>query len=114
MKSIADWRLRIADWSFRSRVNRVFNPGAVAPIHNPQSAIHNRITLFLCIVATLLATSCTLRERQDPVTPQQEFRAQRAHIQREPIILIPGTLGSRLFNSRTGEIAWGSFASTLS
>ncbi len=104
---IADCGLRIADWSFRSRPNRAFIPGALAPIRNFTA-------LLLCVAISLFATSCALRERQEPVTPQQEYRAQRAHIQREPIILIPGTLGSRLFNSKTGEIAWGSFASTLS
>ncbi len=70
--------------------------------------------LMLCAVAACFAGSCALREPQAPVTPQQEYRSLRAGLKREPIILIPGTLGSRLFNRKTGEIAWGSFASTIS
>lgn len=77
----------------------------------------NRLLPLLFVVATVAAvftTSCALREQEVPVTPQQEFRAQRGQFRREPIILIPGTLGSRLHNRKTGEVAWGSFASTLS
>lgn len=74
---------------------------------------HGIVVIGHCLLL-LLATSCALREPQVPVTPQQEFRGQRGQFQREPIILIPGTLGSRLFNRKTGEVAWGSFASTLS
>lgn len=70
--------------------------------------------ILLCAVATCFAASCALREPQAPVTPQQEYRPQRTGLKREPIILIPGTLGSRLFNRKTGEIAWGSFASMVS
>lgn len=48
------------------------------------------------------------------VTPAREYRPERQSGKREPVILIPGTLGSRLFNIDTGEIAWGNFSATVS
>ncbi len=63
----------------------------------------------------LLLSSCALRpDERTRVTPRREFAAERLDRRREPIILIPGTLGSRLHNAKTGEIAWGSFAASLS
>lgn len=48
------------------------------------------------------------------VTPAKEYKPERLTLRREPVILIPGTLGSRLFNLDTGEIAWGNFSATVS
>lgn len=48
------------------------------------------------------------------VTPAREYRPERRNAQREPVILIPGTLGSRLYNKENGEVAWGSLAATIS
>lgn len=72
------------------------------------------LLLVLCALAAVCTVSCALREPEVPITPQQEFRGERGQFRREPIILIPGTLGSRLHNRKTGEVAWGSFASTIS
>ncbi len=63
----------------------------------------------------LLASSCALRpDERKSVSLSEEYRTERLRNRREPIILIPGTLGSRLHNVKTGQIAWGSFSATIS
>ncbi len=48
------------------------------------------------------------------ITPAAEYKSERLSQARQPVILIPGTLGSRLFNMDNGEIAWGNFSATVS
>ncbi|MCF6227053.1 MAG: hypothetical protein L3J82_00060 [Planctomycetes bacterium] len=48
------------------------------------------------------------------VTHTKEFKPERYARNLEPVILIPGSLGSRLYNTKTGEIAWGNFKSLIS
>lgn len=68
--------------------------------------------LPLCL---LLLAACTSTGVEDVVvTPRSEFAPERAGLTREPVILIPGILGSRLFNSVTGEIAWGNLSAVIS
>ncbi len=67
------------------------------------------------LMLLLLAAACAGTGTEGlVVTPAAEFRPERAARAREPVILIPGTLGSRLYNLDTGEIAWGNFAATVS
>jgi hypothetical protein len=67
------------------------------------------------LLGALLVVSCQVPGvSSTAVTPQIEFRPERQAGLREPIILIPGTLGSRLYNIDNGEIAWGSLAATIS
>lgn len=67
------------------------------------------------LLALLLLAACAGTGTEGiVVTPQAEYRAERIGLKREPLILIPGTLGSRLYNLDTGEIAWGNFSATVS
>jgi hypothetical protein len=71
--------------------------------------------LVAALFGALLLVACQAPDPQTfEVTPAREFRPERQSGQRQPVILIPGTLGSRLYNTETGEIAWGSFAATIS
>lgn len=71
--------------------------------------------ILLPIVALVALAGCMATGTEGiRITPPAEFRPERLRSQRQPVILIPGTLGSRLYNVDTGEIAWGSFAATVS
>jgi hypothetical protein len=48
------------------------------------------------------------------VSHPKEFKPERYARNLDPVILIPGSLGSRLYNKETGEIAWGNFKSLIS
>ena len=74
-----------------------------------------RGVIVLCTVLLLMSAACSLLAPDDiKVTPRREFRYERRHTVLEPVILIPGILGSRLFNTENGEIAWGSFSASVS
>ena len=63
----------------------------------------------------LLVGACQFASSEDTdIAPPHEYQFERRQAKREPVILIPGTLGSRLYNSENGEIAWGSFSATIS
>jgi hypothetical protein len=72
----------------------------------------SRPTFFL---ALLMLSACSFTGTEDlDISPQHEYRFERRQGRRPPVILIPGTLGSKLYNNENGEIAWGSFAATIS
>src|SRR5882672_5081834 len=102
-----DCGLRIADCGLARERQR-------GPIQNPKSKIQNRIWLLALFAFAALAASCSLDPRKDLVLdPANEFIRERAE-PKDPIILIPGTLGSRLFNVKNGEVAWGNLKSLIS
>lgn len=71
--------------------------------------------LLLLLLPTLMLASCQVTGTEEiRIEPSREYRPERMHGRRKPVILIPGTLGSRLYNVRNGEIAWGNFAATVS
>lgn len=73
-----------------------------------------RIALTMTALV-LLATACVqVSPETVDVSGEREFYPERLHRQRRPVILIPGTLGSRLYNTETGEIAWGNFNALIS
>ena len=65
--------------------------------------LHSR--LLVALVALLLLTGCAARRTPDL---ERIFAAARARSGKRPIIVIPGILGSRLVNRRTGEEVWPS------
>lgn len=73
-----------------------------------------RAAVALLLAWLLLAACAATGTEGVVVTPQSEYRPERQGLKREPVILIPGTLGSRLYNLDTGEIAWGNFSATVS
>ena len=63
----------------------------------------------------MLLAACNLPSADDAdISPRREYQHERRLGRRPPVILIPGTLGSRLYNIENGEIAWGSFSATIS
>ncbi|MBX3461287.1 MAG: hypothetical protein KF696_15185 [Planctomycetes bacterium] len=71
-----------------------------------------RLTIFTLLA---LLAACQVPDSSSVrVTPAREYRPERRAAQREPVILIPGSLGSRLYNKENGEVAWGSLAATIS
>lgn len=75
-----------------------------------------RFTLLVALVAGVVAlASCQWSSPEEvDISPQREYLFERRGAQRRPVILIPGTLGSRLYNTENGEIAWGNFSATIS
>lgn len=67
-----------------------------------------KIMAFLALILLLVACSHKLRA---PDLSGLYNRAARYHDQtRNPVILIPGILGSKLIESGTGRVVWGEFA----
>lgn len=77
-----------------------------------------RATLAALMTAALLAlglAACAGTGTEGVrITPAAEYKTERLSPARQPVILIPGTLGSRLYNMDNGEIAWGNFSATVS
>lgn len=74
-----------------------------------------RLSLYLALITCALLAACRSASPEDvDVGAAHEYRAERRLGRRPPVILIPGTLGSRLYNVENGEIAWGTFAATIS
>ena len=73
-----------------------------------------RFALTIGVLALLLTACVQVSPETVDVSGRAEFYPERLHRQRRPVILIPGTLGSRLYNSETGEIAWGNFNALIS
>jgi hypothetical protein len=75
----------------------------------------SRALLLLTTGLLLIAGACQFSASEDTdITPPHEYQYERRQGERQPVILIPGTLGSRLYNTENGEIAWGSFSATIS
>lgn len=73
------------------------------------------MTRLVLLAALLLLSACSVAGPEDvDISPPHEYLTERRQARREPVILIPGTLGSRLYNLENGEIAWGSFSATIS
>lgn len=99
--------MRVADFGLRNRERR----GSFL-IRNPQSATRNlldaRRSVFLLAALTLflpLLPACGPRR-----TPNLEriFDGVKARRGKRPVIVIPGILGSRIVNRKTGEVVWPS------
>lgn len=69
----------------------------------------NKNYLFIFITAILL-TACTKDVYTDPDLGGLYNRAAvRSHIEGNPVIVIPGILGSKLRDSESGQLVWGAF-----
>jgi pimeloyl-ACP methyl ester carboxylesterase len=66
-----------------------------------------RITAAVMIALAVCAGGCALRQKPKPQPDLAHiFRPARELTGKTPIIVIPGMLGSRLVNQRTGEKVW--------
>ena len=66
------------------------------------------------LVLSLLASCSLVIDEDVEVDHSREFGGAAVAGELPPVILIPGVLGSRLYNTKNGEIAWGSFAASIS
>ncbi|MFM9996986.1 MAG: esterase/lipase family protein [Phycisphaerales bacterium] len=67
-------------------------------------------SLVLCPVLAALLTGCAAdRHRAPPLDEIYSQAAQRIGPERNPVVVIPGILGSNLKDSETGTIVWGAF-----
>jgi pimeloyl-ACP methyl ester carboxylesterase len=73
---------------------------------NRSAVAHSRRLILILIAASLVSSACISARR----TPNLEniFATARARTGKRPVIVIPGTLGTELINSKTGEIVWPS------
>ena len=65
--------------------------------------------LAACVVGITLVTGCTTRWKAPDLGGIYNRAAQQHGPTRNPIIVIPGILGSRLRDTESGRIIWGSF-----
>jgi len=66
-----------------------------------------RITAAAMIALAFCASGCALRQKPKPQPDLAHiFRPARELTGKAPVIVIPGMLGSRLENKRTGEKVW--------
>ncbi len=69
-----------------------------------------RRAVVLCPVLTSLLMGCaTDRHRAPPLDDIYSQAAQRIGPERNPVVVIPGILGSNLKDFQTGTIVWGAF-----
>lgn len=72
-----------------------------------QSVKEVRLVLFLCCLAML--TGCQSFKQRNQVELGEIYNdlAKLPDTERNPVIVIPGILGSRLVDNQTGEVVWG-------
>lgn len=64
---------------------------------------------FLATSVALLSSACTSKLSPPDLGSLYSKSAQYHGLERNPIIVIPGVLGSRLENSETGSTVWGAY-----
>ncbi len=69
-----------------------------------------KIILKIFVFTSLLLIGCAANTRIPNFAELYNRSAQYKETPRNPIILIPGILGSRLIKSETGRVVWGSFS----
>lgn len=63
------------------------------------------------LVLLLCSNNCTQRAPTPELGTIYNASAQRSHVDRNPIIVIPGIMGSKLLESGSDRIVWGRFGS---
>ena len=66
---------------------------------------------WACLCLTILLTACSSTPTQSTANLKQIYdRSAQYHLpDRNPVIVIPGILGSRLIDDETGVTVWGAF-----
>ena len=63
------------------------------------------------LIGCLLAVGCGHRSAAPELGRIYNAAAQQSHVDRNPIIVIPGILGSKLVEQSNGNVVWGTFGS---
>lgn len=69
-----------------------------------------KIILKIFVFTGLFLTGCAANTRIPNFAELYNRSAQYKETPRNPVILIPGILGSQLIKSETGRVVWGSFS----
>jgi len=75
-----------------------------------QGAVRRHLPLVLVCVHASLVASCTPTVRLPDLGALYDAAAQRQEPWRNPVIVIPGILGSRLRDRETQRLVWGAFS----
>jgi len=70
----------------------------------------SRSTIFLSGWLGLFLGGCTATYQPPDLGGLYNRAAQLGGAQRNPVIVIPGILGSKLYDPRSGELVWGAFS----
>ena len=85
--------------------------------HRLPTTVHLNLRLFvtLLMIFSLTAGGCTILKSGKPNLPRIYNASDLPRpTGKRPVIVIPGTLGSRLVNQKTNEVAWPRFVNTTS
>lgn len=66
-------------------------------------------SLLICACILIIASGCSQKQQTVNLSELYNRSAQSHPIDRNPVILIPGIKGSRLVDSKSGTIIWGTF-----
>src|SRR2546423_14805406 len=66
---------------------------------------HHSSLITLIVALAMMSSGCGARPRPNP---ERVFAGARGRKGKRPVIVIPGILGSRMVNRRTGEVVWPS------
>ena len=61
------------------------------------------------LIISILISSCGVEYKPPNLGTLYSRSAQSTDLNRNPVIVIPGILGSKLINKTTGQIVWGAF-----
>ena len=70
----------------------------------------NRLRLGISVTCSLLSIGCTSSVHGPRLGALYDRAAQHHDEHRNPVILIPGLLGTKLVERRTARVAWGAFS----
>ena len=74
-----------------------------------------RVNLIVFLLVCLVLTNCTILKSGKPNLPRIYNPSQKPQTSKKnPVIVIPGVLGSRLVNQKNNEVAWPKFAGATS
>ena len=72
------------------------------------SAVRKQVwIMFLVLSAGIIA--CAQTQRHPNIARLYNHLAQHEDLNRNPIIVIPGLMGSRLIEAESGKVVWGAF-----
>ena len=64
---------------------------------------------FIVLLISILSFSCGAEYKPPNLGTLYSRSAKSSDLDRNPVIVIPGILGSKLINKNTGQIVWGAF-----